>query len=160
MKKQTTYSNSKIKELLTKITVENKNEFSKLVKIISVDDDNFTCECQPLDGTPNFFDVRFTASDSPSFIIYPKVDSICIINYLDVQNAYISKNEVADKYTFKNDDADLKEILKTYIDDLHSALGAATWSTAQGPTVPGAINSTQFDKAKSDAKDKIDKLFK
>lgn len=157
---QKSYSNKKIKELLTKLTISNKTEMSKLCKIVEIDEDELTCVCKPLDETPSFFGVRFAVDKSATMILYPKVDDIVIINYLDKRNAYISKINSADKITISNKEASLKDILKKYIDDLHSALDSATWSTAQGPTVSPAINKTQFDQAKDNAKDSIDKLFK
>ena len=54
--KMAEYSNKKIRNLLGMIT-QDKSIYSKQATVTSVDEDEFLCDVQPIDGTPEMFDV-------------------------------------------------------------------------------------------------------
>ena len=76
---------------LVKYLYKDENYYSKIGIVKSIDEVEYTCEVEFLDGSPNFDDVKlqqFATSDG--LFIKPSIDSAVIVSFSSRNNAYIS----------------------------------------------------------------------
>jgi len=75
-----------------------------ICKVLSVDEINFTCKCEPIDGSADFFGVLLNADKKKGFVLIPKVGSFvvisqmsettsCVVMVSDVSQVYIAGDE-------------------------------------------------------------------
>ena len=160
-------SNKKIKELLNKV-VDSKKFFSKQCTVKEVDADNFTCDCDPIDGGPTYFDVMLSPTANATNVSIPNVGSTVFISFLDEDNAYVSSmDSVATSIVRSTDEnaehhTSLKETLNTFADGMNDLMNKMTFNTPQGPSSPGILPpvKTELQQLVDDFKEKIDTLFK
>ncbi len=83
---------SEIKDYLNEIVGIKKLPTSKLCTVVSVDEDEMTCEVTPIDEGANFMDVRLMADGSSVTGIYckPTVGSIVMISPQDESTYFVS----------------------------------------------------------------------
>jgi hypothetical protein len=134
--------------------------YSRLCKVISVDDSAFTCEVSPIDNLDiSFYDVRLTSSTDPTVLQIPTVDSDVIVSFLDESNVFVSMFSQVDKVTISNADENLKLILLDYMEAMNMAIQLMTLKHPQGPTTPEPINMTDFQSAFDTASDSLENLL-
>ncbi len=83
---------SEIKDYLIEIVGIKKLPTSKLCTVVSVDEDEMTCEVTPIDEGANFMDVRLMADGSSATGIYfkPAIGSIVMISPQDESTYFVS----------------------------------------------------------------------
>ncbi len=161
------YSNKKIRNLLGMIT-QDKSIYSKQATVTSVDEDEFLCDVQPIDGTPEMFDVMLTPTANATNVKIPNVGSTVFVHFLDNKTAYVTQMDSVAKSIVRSSDenaehvASLKEALTTFAEDLGSALDTVTFNTPQGPTTPGLLEpgKTNVTNAINAFIEELDKLYK
>jgi len=170
-------NDNKIIESLRTITNAD-NAWSKLGKVIDTDETLGTCTVETLDSAVQYTNVRISAGQDFNSIRIPAIDSIVIISFLNSDNAYVSLIDEAGKYKItvvdeEGETASLRDILerqnqviRSYVDEISTAINAATFKHPYGPTIAEPINKVQFDQAKDNADteldaidDEIDRLF-
>lgn len=161
------YSNKKIKELFNKV-VATDIYYSKQCTVVSVDEGEFLCDVQPIDGTPEYFDVMLSPTQNSTNVQIPNVGSTVFIHFLDGKTPYVTSMDSVAKSIVRSTDgnaehvASLKEALTNFANDMQSALDVVTFNTPQGPTTPGMLEpgKTQVQTAVNDFIAELDKLYK
>jgi hypothetical protein len=128
------------KELLKRIIGANTDN-SRLCKVKSVDDTNFTCVVTFLENEEiEIFDVRLSVSDKGTNVIIPEQNSTVIISPF-AGGYYVSMfSEIKQVYSATKDESILDLML-----DFIKAIKAIQLLTNQGPTISnGVINLTDF----------------
>jgi hypothetical protein len=150
----------KIKEYLVLITKQFQ-AFGKLVEIVEVDDSVYTCTVKLIDNHDiEYYDVRLSASPTPTFVNIPTVGSVVIMNFLNENQGYISLFSEIDKQIISNSEGEnLKVILDDLIEGYHNAIMNATWSHPQGATIAQPHNFAEFEQLKTDILQRIEKLL-
>jgi hypothetical protein len=99
-------NNKNIRDLLREITSDKTAQiYSVAVKITAVDETARTCDCEPLNGDPEFFDVRLQSviSGTDGFVLIPSVDSIGIVTFVNNTTGYLATCSKVDKVILKSD---------------------------------------------------------
>ena len=104
--------------------------YSVIGTIKSVDKSKRTCVVIPVDGSPEIFGVRYTAteSDSGGFIANPANGAFVVVTFFDDNNAFVSLVTQIDTFVINNDAGDMKTILL----DLIAMIGKITVPTPAG----------------------------
>ena len=81
-----------LKTAIRKLAENGDEVYAKVCKVISVDTDERTCECEPLDGSADIPGVRLQADTegTAGFLIMPKVGSFVIVNFLNADAAFVA----------------------------------------------------------------------
>jgi len=94
-----------IREAIRALSGMDQLSYETLIcKVKSVDEANFTCECEPIDGSADFFGVLLNADKKKGFVLVPKVGSFvvvtqmsettsCVVMVSDVSQVYIAGDE-------------------------------------------------------------------
>lgn len=83
--------NVNIKDLLKQIVLNDEEIYSKVAKVTKVNDNN-TIDAQPLDGSPDLFNVRLQAGNTEKgLLIVPAVDSFCVVSFLSESTCFASQ---------------------------------------------------------------------
>ena len=94
-----------IREAIRTLSGMDQLSYETLIcKVKSVDEANFTCECEPIDGSADFFGVLLNADKKKGFVLVPKVGSFvvisqmsettsCVVMVSDVSQVYIAGDE-------------------------------------------------------------------
>lgn len=140
-------------EKMMKQIVGNQKVFGKLVVVTQVDKDYLDCTCHELgDETEIFENVRLNPDKLANFVIYPKIGSICLIDWLDETTGYICQVSEVEGYYIGNTDNSLLTVLL----ELTTAIKNMTIMTNQGASVKnGIINVADFQAVD----DKLKNLF-
>tara|TARA_R110000796_G_scaffold63139_4_gene145517 strand:- start:1478 stop:1912 length:435 start_codon:yes stop_codon:yes gene_type:complete len=87
--------------------------YSVIGTIKSVDKSKRTCVVEPVDGSPEIFGVRYTAteSDSAGFIANPADGAFVVVTFFDDNNAFVSLVTQIDTFVMNNETGDMKTIL-------------------------------------------------
>jgi hypothetical protein len=99
-------NNKNIRDLLRDITNDKTAQiYSVAVKITAVDETARTCDCEPLNGDPEFFDVRLQSviSGADGFVLIPAVDSVGIVTFVNNTTGYLATCSKIDKMIVKSD---------------------------------------------------------
>lgn len=94
---------SRLKEL----SKEGEELYIKLCKVVAIDQDKRIMDCEPIDGSAKILDVRLTASateyntDQDFLCIYPRLQSIVAVGYLDSNEAVLCLASEIDKMELK-----------------------------------------------------------
>lgn len=92
---------------LKELANEGEELYTKLCKVIAIDEDKRIIDCEPLDGSANVLDVRLTASatkeqtDEDMICLFPRMDSIVAISFLDSNEAVMVLASEIDKMKIK-----------------------------------------------------------
>jgi len=136
-----------IRDAIKKATDTGAEIYSVIGTIQSVDKSKRTCVVEPVDGSPEIFGVRYTAteSDTVGFIANPANGAFVVVTFLDDNNAFVSLVTEIDTIVMKNETADLKQILL----DLIGMIKVATFPTPSGAssTAINAASLTPIEKA-------------
>jgi hypothetical protein len=102
-----------IRDALKKAIDTKAEIYSVVGKIKSVDTSKRTCVVEPIDGSPEIFGVRYTAteSDAVGFIANPANDAFVVVTFFDDNNAFVSLVTEFDTIMISNSTGDLKQIL-------------------------------------------------
>jgi hypothetical protein len=133
----------------------------------SIDTTNMTCDCMPINGDAEFFDVRLNANYTKGFTLIPKDESVVVVTQLsdatayvsmvsDVDNIYLASDDngglvkvndlVSKMNTIENDINTLKTVFSSWVpvaSDGGAALklAAATWYASQ--LTPTQVNDLE-----------------
>jgi hypothetical protein len=89
-----------IQQMLQILANNGEEIYSKVCKVKAVN--GLVCDCTPIDGDADIFDVRMIAHDSTKFfVMIPKVDSYVVVNFLNKQAAFISMVSEITEIKFK-----------------------------------------------------------
>ncbi len=71
--------------------VGKQNALAVLAKVVSLDEQNNTCEVEPLNEDANLVDVRLSPvlDIEEGLVVYPKIDSVVVVVLLDEATAYV-----------------------------------------------------------------------
>ncbi|MEO6901544.1 MAG: hypothetical protein ABI241_00490 [Bacteroidia bacterium] len=109
---------SDIKELLRNITKTNEEIYSIICKVKIVNKTDKTCDCSPIDGTADIFDVKLIADKTTGMLLIPKIDSIVIVSMTSVSSGYIGMFSTVDEIQLNGDNYEglpkIKELVKKY----------------------------------------------
>ena len=163
----TQYSNAKIKGLLNRL-VKTDSQFTKPCIVTSIDEEQLTCDVEPVDGTPQYFDVLLSPTSNSTNVHIPNVGSTVFIHFLDDKTPYVTAMDSINKSIVRATDSEanhissLKEALSNFATDMQAALDVITFNTPQGPTTPGMLEpgKTQVQTAVDDFIAELDNLFK
>lgn len=156
------------RDLLRNITKDNSIKNDMIVIVNSVDTENFTCDCSPIDNPDiEYYDVKLSSDVTGQNVNIPVVGSRVIISFLDSKNGYVSMFSEIDKIVRLTTNSDekayfksLNNVVKTYMENIHNAINNATFKHPYGATLPSPINLVEFEQLLNDAKADIDKLDK
>jgi len=161
------YSNAKIKDLLNQV-VETNDVYTKPCVVTSVNEDEFTIDVEPSDGTPEYFDVMLSPTSNSTNVQIPNVGSTVFVHFLDNKTPYVTSMDSVNKTVLRSTnenaehDTSLKEALEKFADDIQNFMDTITFNTANSPTTPGVLEpgSTDVRTAVTEFKDKLNILFK
>lgn len=130
-----------IRDILKKAVDTGAEIYSVIGTVKSVDTSKRTCVVEPVDGSPEIFGVRYTAteSDAVGFITNPADGAFVVVTFLDDNNAFVSLVTEFDTINIKNANGDLKQILL----DLIAMIKVATFPTPSGASST-AINAAEL----------------
>lgn len=161
------YSNKKIKDMLGIITQQNEI-YSKQCTVLTVDEDLFLCDVQPIDGTPQYFDVMLAPTQNATNVNIPNIGSTVLIHFLDGKTPYVTAMDSVASSIVRSTDSDanhiasLKQALASFAEDIGDALSVVTFNTPQGPTTPGLLEpgKTQVQTAIDNFIEQLNTLYK
>jgi hypothetical protein len=122
---------------------------SKLCTVINVD--GFVCDCEPIDGSADFLDVRLNAGLTDGVLITPKVGSIVMVTRYQTFEAFISLvTEVAkieitcDNVIYNNGDNGGMVLVKELVKKINALeeLTNTLLNTLKTTTIPLAPSGT------------------
>jgi hypothetical protein len=79
-----------LRDSLRTLTKPNGNAYSKVCTVDSVDLDNLTCYCIPINDDADITEVRLMANIDNGFLLIPEVNSIVVVSFLSDSSAYVS----------------------------------------------------------------------
>lgn len=161
------YSNAKIKDLMNQMVITN-DIYTKPCVVTAVNEDELTCDVNPSDGTPDYFDVLLAPTSNSTNVQIPNVGSTVFVHFLDHKTPYVTAMDSVNKTVVRSTnesaehDTSLKEALEKFADDIQSFLDVITYNTPSGPTTPGVLEpgATAVSDAVTEFKDKLNILFK
>ncbi len=134
--------------------------------ILSVDKTFKTCVVSPIDGSPDFFDVRLQGFEGAGvgFVVYPKVGSIVALGFLSKEEALIIQTSEVDKITIENDSESLKTILSDLMEKIEALTEKVSEITVMTPVGASGVplNATEILQVKTDLeaiKQRLPNLF-
>ncbi len=74
--------------------------YSLTCLVNAVDTSENTCDVEPLDGTSDILNVKLIVQDN-GLLIYPKVNSLVTVSFLDPNNAFVSMYSIIDDFKIK-----------------------------------------------------------
>lgn len=93
---------------------------TSICKVLSVDEPNFTCKCEPIDGSADFFGVLLNADKKKGFVLIPKVGSFVVISQMsETTSCVVMVSEVSQVYIAGDEHGGLVKV-----QDLTSKLNA------------------------------------
>ena len=117
-------------QLLLKFSLKDMELYSKVAKIVSVDDATALCEVSFFDDEPNLTDVKIQqVQQTAGLYIKPQVNSIVIITFTGPNNAFISITSEVDEIIFRggfNDGMVKVNDLVTKLNNLESEVNKIT----------------------------------
>jgi len=140
---------------IAKYTFQNEKYYSSMGKVVSVDDNEKTCEVSIFDGE-TIEDVRLQqVSSSEGLLIKPKIDSVVIVGWTSNTTAHIEMYSEIEEIIFQdgtNDGMikinDLTSKLNGLVDEVNSLKNSynahihTTTATVGATAVPGVISPT------------------
>jgi len=93
---------------------------TSICKVLSVDEPNFICKCEPIDGSADFFGVLLNADKKKGFVLIPKVGSFVVISQMsETTSCVVMVSEVSQVYIAGDEHGGLVKV-----QDLTSKLNA------------------------------------
>lgn len=118
-----------IREAIRTLSGMDQLSYETLIcKVKSVDEANFTCECEPIDGSADFFGVLLNADKKKGFVLVPKVGSFVVVTQMsETTSCVVMVSDVSQVYIAGDENGGLVKIdnLKTQYDTMISAFKAA-----------------------------------
>jgi hypothetical protein len=105
--------------------------FSVPAKVTAVDKDQNTIDCEPLDGSADFVEVRLTAAPGKGFVLYPVVGSLVVVSFFSKDDAFVSLVSEVDTLALESQNESLLHLLSDLLDEM-SRLRV---TTNQGPSI-------------------------
>lgn len=136
---------SSIRELIRQIVIDEFTEMYGVPCVVeSVDEDEGTCACLPVNGDAKFIDVRLQAEAGKGVLIMPKVGSKVIVQPINTVTGYVSMFSDVDSIKFLDGShGGLVKIsdLVTKLNNLEDTVNDLI-STLQGIVIPLAPSGT------------------
>ena len=127
-----------------------------MCKVLEVNESEKTVDVKPIDDSAEIFDVRLQAeSDTNGLVIYPKVDSMVLVVFINKNSAAVVNTSEIEKLDLVIEGVELQidkdgfllkkenETLKKLMADLIKAIKALKFTTNNGPTI-NLINIADF----------------
>lgn len=110
-----------IREAIRALSGMDQLSYETLIcKVKSVDEANFTCECEPIDGSADFFGVLLNADKKKGFVLVPKVGSFVVVTQMsETTSCVVMVSEVSQVYIAGDENGGLVKV-----QDLTSKLNA------------------------------------
>ncbi len=90
-------ANDDIREAIKGISKTDDVLYSIVCTVAFVDEENNTCDCEPIDETADLLDVKLIANTANGFLIIPTVGSMVIVTMTNKYTGYVSMfSEVAE----------------------------------------------------------------
>mgnify|MGYP003679471974 CR=1 FL=1 len=158
------YSNKKIKSLLSMVVTDTKT-YSKQAVVTFVDEDLFTCDVEPIDGTPELFEVMLTPTKNATNVDIPNVGSTVFVTFIDEKTAFISQMDSISKSVVRSSDENAEHnnvLLQNFADGMKDVIDNLVFTTPNGPTAVGPIESSkqQMQQQVDDFKEGLSKIYK
>lgn len=83
-------NNNSIKDLLRTLGETGEEIYAVLVRVDTVDRQTGTCDCTPLDGDAEIFDVRLQASAGDGVLVVPKEGTTAVVSFLSRTTAFLA----------------------------------------------------------------------
>jgi hypothetical protein len=117
--------------------------FGKIVTIESVDKEFNECDVSLVeDSMVKYFNVKLTPDSKSTFIAYPKIGSLAIMNFIDFDTCYLCQVSEIEGYYIGNQDNSFLDLMN----DLFTAISNIQVQTNYGPSLPKSIlNQSEFD---------------
>lgn len=128
-----------LSDIIRAYVADEHKPYSVLAKITSVDKTNNTIECEPLDGSADFVEVRLQAQEGHGLVLYPVVGSDVVVSFFSKDDAFVSMVGVVEKLTIQSENESLKDLLSDLIDQIANL----KVTTNQGPSIE-VINKAQL----------------
>lgn len=149
-----------IKSLVKK---PNENEYQNIIcEVSDIDTVAFTCTCTPIDGSPEFYDVKVNANGVKGFSLIPKDGSIVMASQTSGETAFITMVSEVDQIYLNGDNEDglvkikdliiklnnlenkLNTVIATFNTHTHPYLNVATPAVTSVSSTPvtGALTPT------------------
>ena len=138
------------------ITKSSDEIYAKVCKVLEVNESEKTVDVKPIDDSAEIFDVRLQAeSDTNGLVIYPKVDSMVLVVFINKNSAAVVNTSEIEKLDLVIEGVELQidkdgfllkkenETLKKLMADLIKAIKALKFTTNNGPTI-NLINIADF----------------
>lgn len=164
-----------IAELIREIAADGAEIYSALVRIDAVDDQAMTCDCTPLDGDAELFDVRLMPQAGNGVRVIPAVGSVGIVTFLSKDTAYLAMASEIDRVQVKIGDTDVDvtadgvvinggtlggmvkiaeleenlNSLKSFVEAMHAALPGAFIAVKAGAAADGPAGGATYANAMS-----------
>jgi len=147
---------SDLSSTLRKLTETNDEIYSKVCKVLAIDQEEKTVNVKPVDDTAEIYNVRLQAeSETGGLVLFPKVGSMVLVVFINKNNAAVINTSEIEKLslvisscTFEVDNTGFllkkeNETLKKLMADLITAIKALKFTTNNGPTI-NLINIADF----------------
>ena len=104
---------------------------STLAKVTAVDKDNNTIDCEPLDGSADFVEVRLQAQNGKGLVLYPVIGSDVVVSFFSKDDAFVSMVGQVDTIALESQNESLMQLLSDLIDEVSNL----RVTTNQGPSI-------------------------
>ena len=145
-----------MKELIQALAQTGDEIYTKICRVIAVDDQEMTCDVKPIDGGAEIFGVYLQAdSDHGGFLLLPQKGSLVAVVFINKETAVVTNTGEITSASFQLEKTRFEmtpegfllqkeqETLKKLMLDLFAAIKAMTFTTNMGPTIK-LINEAQF----------------
>jgi hypothetical protein len=115
---------------------------TSICKVLSVDEPNFTCKCEPIDGSADFFGVLLNADKKKGFVLIPKVGSFVVISQMsETTSCVVMVSEVSQVYIAGDENGGLVkiEVLKSALNTLQTEINTLKALTLTAITVYSGV---------------------
>jgi hypothetical protein len=107
-----------IGDIIRAYMADEHKPYSVVAKVTAVDKDNNTIECEPLDGSADFVEVRLQAQNGKGLVLYPVVGSDVVVSFFSKDDAFVSMVGQVDTIAIESQTESLKQLLSDLIDEV------------------------------------------
>lgn len=130
-------------DIISEATKTDAEIYSTAAKVIEVDEDEKTCDVEPIDGSAPILRVKLQAGESETpFLQIPEIDSFVLVTFLSKETAFVSMFSEIKEIKIRGDQygglikiEELKkqlEIVTSRLDTLYDAIDNGTTAAQDG----------------------------
>lgn len=120
-----------IGDIIRAYTSDEHKPYSVVAKVTAVDKTANTIECEPLDGSADFVEVRLQAQNGKGLVLYPVVGSDVVVSFFSKDDAFVSLVGQVDTLALESQNESLMQLLSDLLDEVSSL----RVTTNQGPSI-------------------------